>query len=82
MKKELTEGQLEIKAALENVIRLASRHDIHIAGFTFSAEPPLIINFGNVSDMGDIKLYEKLVEMANRQREYGNAINSPVGEVH
>ena len=70
---EPTAGQREVITILENLIRVAKRNDITIAGFAFSAEHLMFINFGNCSDMGDLRLYETLLEFRNKQIEKGNA---------
>lgn len=61
----------QTKAALHYLIQTAAKDGVTIAGFVFSAEPPLITNFGNCPDCGDIKLYELLCEMAEDKRRAG-----------
>jgi hypothetical protein len=78
----MTQDQQLIQGMIENLIRTASRHKIVIAGFAFSVEPPMVINFGNCSDAGELRLYERLVSMCQEKREKGEAISTTVGEVN
>jgi DNA-binding ferritin-like protein (Dps family) len=71
----------EVQLALENLIRVASRHKAFVAGFAFSAEP-FLISFGNCSDVHEIKLYERLVELCEEKRKKGQSVRHIVGEIN
>lgn len=65
-----TKEQQEVMNLLENIIRVGRRNNIIVAGFAFSIESPMmLVNFGNCSDCGDIRLYERLVSLRNKQLE-------------
>lgn len=66
-----TKEQQEVMNLLENIIRVGRRNNIIVAGFAFSIESPMLVNFGNCSDCGDIRLYEKLVNLRNAQIKNG-----------
>lgn len=61
----------QTKQALYYLIQTAQKEGVTIAGFAFSENPPSITNFGNCTDCGEIKLYEKLCEMAEDKRRAG-----------
>lgn len=69
-----TKEQQEVMNLLENVIRVARRNNIIVAGFAFALEPAMLVNFGNCSDCGDIRLYEKFVSLRNEQLKHGGQI--------
>jgi hypothetical protein len=72
----------EVRAALENLIQVAQKHKVKIAGFAMRYEiSPFILNFGNVSDMGKLALYELLCEMADDKKAKGLAQHLRIGMV-
>jgi hypothetical protein len=80
---ELTIEQKEVQALIENLIRVASRNKVIVAGFAFAAEPsPMIFNFGNCGDAGDIRLYELLIKTFDVKRAQGGVTINPVTEVN
>ncbi len=78
----MTNEQQVVQTAVEELLRLATRHKVVICGFAFAGDPPFIVNFGNCSDAHTLKLYETLVEMCEEKRKAGKAISSIVSEVH
>lgn len=78
----MTKDEQLIQKAVEDLLRLATRHKIVVCGFAFAGDPPMIVNFGNCSDAHKIELYEKLVEMCDEKRKQGQAISSVVTEVN
>lgn len=76
------DAQQEVLQAIENLMRVATRHKVVVCGFAFGAEPPLLSNFGNCTDAGDIRLYTRLVLMCEEKRAKGQAQNLTVGEVN
>ncbi len=78
----MTKEQEAVQAAVEDLLRLATRHKVVVCGFAFAGDPPLIVNFGNCSDSHTIKLYETLVTMCEEKRKSGQFISSTVSEVH
>lgn len=69
-----TKEQQEVMNLLENLIRVAYRNKIIVAGFAFGITSPMLVNFGNCSDCGDIRLYEKLIGLRNKELEHGGEI--------
>jgi hypothetical protein len=78
----MTKEQEEIQKMIEDLLRVATRNKIVVAGFAFSGEPPYVSNFGNCSDSHSLKLYETLVGICEGKRKAGKAILLTVGEVH
>lgn len=72
---------LEVRQSIEDLIRLATKHKMIVAGFAFGSEPPCMTNFGNCSDMGDIELYAELCSIADGKRRQGLSINNPIGRI-
>jgi hypothetical protein len=81
MKYEISKEQQEVQNLIENLIRVAKRNNVVIAGFAFGINPPMISNFGNCNDAGDIKLYELLTKTCNEKRARGEAVSTIVKEV-
>lgn len=75
-----TKEQQEVMNLLENVIRVARRNNIYVAGFAFSADSPMLVNFGNCSDCGDLKLFEKLISLRNKELERSGQITQTIVE--
>jgi hypothetical protein len=75
-----TKEQLEIIALVENLIRVARRHNVYIAGFAFSSEPNMLTNFGNCTDCGDLRLFESLVHLRDKQIARGEKIQTKIVE--
>jgi hypothetical protein len=62
----------EIKYATDSLIRVCDKHGLAVGGFVFSGSVPLILfNFGNTSEAKEIEFYEKLVRLADAQRQAG-----------
>ena len=78
----MKDEQKLIQKAVEELLRLATRHKVVVCGFAFAGEPPFIVNFGNCSDAHSLKLYESLVKTCDEKRAAGLAISSTVSEVH
>ena len=74
--------QEKIQNEIENLLRLASRHKVAVAGFAFAADPPMIVNFGNCTDAHTLRLYEMLVKMCEDRRAKGDVKETIVGEVN
>lgn len=72
----------EVQAAVENLIRVATRHEIAVVGFVFEPKMPLVMNFGNSKDYQKIELYEVLVKLCNLNRTRGLATEVDVKEVN
>ena len=64
---------IEVRTAIEDLVRLAAKHKMVVAGFAFGADPPCMTNFGNCSDAGDIELYAELCSIAEDKRRRGLA---------
>jgi len=75
-------GSEEVNYLIQELLRVANRHKIAVAGFAISVDPILITNFGNCTDCHDIKLYEQLCELCEQQRQRGNARKITVDEVN
>lgn len=58
----------QTKLALNYLIQTAASEGVTIAGFAFRVTPPCLINFGNCSDSGDLKLYESLCGLASEKK--------------
>jgi len=78
----MTKEQELVQLAVEDLLRLATRHKVVVCGFAFAGDPPMVVNFGNCSDAHTLKLYETLVNMCEEKRAKGQAISSVVSEVH
>lgn len=78
----MSDAQKLIQGMIEELLRVANRHKVVIAGFALSSDPLMIINFGNCTDSHDIKLYEKLCELAQEQRDAGHVQKTIVSEVN
>jgi hypothetical protein len=71
----------DVQLAIENLIRVATRHKAIVVGFAFSSEP-FIMNFGNCKDAHELKLYERLVELCEEKRKKGQSVSHSVGEIN
>ncbi len=78
----MTKEQQQLQKMIEDVLRFAKRNKVIVAGFAFSVNNPFVINFGNCTDAGDLRLYEKLVEMCDEKRNSGQSISSIVEEIN
>jgi hypothetical protein len=79
----MTNEQQIVQAAVEALLRVASRYKVVVCGFAFAGDPePMIVNFGNCNDAHKLALYEKLVEMCEEKRASGQAISAPVREIN
>ena len=72
----------EIKSALEVLQEVCKRNKAAYVGFVMSAEPPLIIRFGNVTEQGAdfAALLLKLTEIADEKEAIGNVVKDPLGK--
>jgi hypothetical protein len=77
-----SKGQQEVMNAISDLIRLATRHKIAIAGFAFAVEPPMISQFANTKDARNLVLYETLLKMCNAKIEKGEVDTCIVEEVN
>lgn len=65
----------EIRAAIEDLVRLAYKHKVVVCGFAFASEPaPFMMNFGSCSDYSSIGLYTALCSIAEEKMRSGLAI--------
>jgi hypothetical protein len=71
---------LEVRAAIEDLLRIAKLHKIIVAGFAFGSQP-CFTNFGNCSNMGDIELYLRLCDLAAEKVESGLVVRGTVPPV-
>lgn len=78
----MSNGQETIQLMIEELLRVANRHKIVIAGFAIAAEPAMVVNFGNCTDCHKYELYEQLCALAEGQREKGLAKKTTVSEVN
>ena len=78
----MTDAQQKVQKAIEDLLRLATRHKIVVCGFAFGSEPPMITNFGNCADAHSPSLYERLTKMCEERRAAGQAEKITVGEVN
>lgn len=79
-----TKEQQEFINALENLIRIATRSKVHVVGFTYCPEPPLLISFANgANDPTDIRVYEMLIKLRKQQVDGGGQVEQNyIGEVN
>ena len=78
----MTKEQQEVQNLIENLLRVATRYHIYIAGFAFADNPLMISNFGNTNDCSDLKLYEELVKICDRKRTRGEVNKINVSETN
>jgi hypothetical protein len=79
---KLTEEQLKIKKQINDLILAAKYANIYIAGFAFSTDPPIFINFGNCADAGELRLYRILCDFRDKQLVRGAVETEKVTEVN
>jgi hypothetical protein len=79
---EPTDGQKEVLEAVNNLVRIACRNKIVVAGFTFGVVPAFVSSFGNTSDNLDPRMYKALLEMVKKKKEKGDAISMPIREIN
>lgn len=71
-----------IQDAVANLLRVARRHKVLVAGFAFRFDTEAVcINFGTCTDANEPELYKLLCEFAERQRAAGRSQEINVGEV-
>lgn len=68
----------QTKLALNYLIQTAASEGVTVAGFAFKVDPPVLINFGNCTDSGDLKLYESLCGLASEKKASGQVISETV----
>lgn len=71
-----------LKMAIEHLIQVGMAEGIVVAGFAFHKEGHFIINFGNCSDHGDLRLFEELCRMKDESIADGNFVSLPVHKVN
>jgi hypothetical protein len=64
----------ETLAALHNLLHVASKEKVFVAGFAFSEGPIAITNFGNCTDSADLELYRLLCQICEEKRKAGLTI--------
>jgi hypothetical protein len=61
-------ARIEIKMALENLLRACGHNNAVFCGFVYGAEPPFIIRFGNMTEEGE-KFKELMVNLCDLVEE-------------
>ena len=61
----------DVKFAIEHLLVTAKKQKILIAGFAFSSEPPMIMNFGNCSDCGEAHVFARLCAISSEKIKAG-----------
>ena len=72
---------LEVQTAAENLLRVANRHKVIVAGYLFGLTPPFVVNVGNCVDSGELRLYQMLCEMHEKSKVASAVVHIPVTEV-
>lgn len=67
-----------VRLALEHLIQIADESGVIVAGFAFAKNGAFIINFGNCSDHGDVRLFERLCELRENSVANGTAFKMTV----
>ena len=69
-------ARIEIKLAVETMLRACERNNVAFLGFAFGVDPPIIVEFGNVTEKGEQfrELLNKLCDMV-QERE---AVQDPL----
>lgn len=70
----------EIRAAVEYLIKTASKHKATVLGFVIAQEPPLLLNFGNCTDYNSVATYVDLCGMVSEKKMAGLSIHVPLSE--
>jgi hypothetical protein len=70
----------EIRAAVEVLIRAATKNKAAVVGFCFGVDPALFIRFGNVKESGPAlaALYLKLSDYAEERETGGKVIEDRI----
>jgi hypothetical protein len=73
----------QVRTAIENLLRVAKRNGVIIAGFAFGAKDGTrqITNFGNCTDCHKLSLYELLCKECEEKRAKGLVIITMVEEI-
>lgn len=71
-----------VQIALEHLLQVSSEASVVVAGFVFHREGKFIVNFGNCSDHGDVKLFEELCRIRDESLVSGNVTYQAVNKVN
>lgn len=75
-------ARIEVKMAIEDMLRACGHNNMLFCGFAYGADPPIIIEFGNVTEKGDDfrKLLNSLCDLVEEpQREI---VHDPLNSKH
>jgi hypothetical protein len=73
----------DTRDALEHLIRVATQDKVIVAGFAFSVgDAFFLLNFGNCTDHGDVRLYEELCRMKDEGVRTNKIVVLPVGKIN
>ena len=73
-------AQAEISEAVRKLVYACNHNNAGVVGFAFSANPPLVVRFGNVTETGPqlTKVLIQLSDLAEEIEADGKAIRKPI----